>query len=84
LHPLSKELWPPKHGRKRYKKIGFKVPNPVTNWQLITQYEASIYYAFETKHLNFIEDQIYEDPKIMDLNRWNRDYSAINELHEDD
>ena len=64
--------------------MGFKVSNPVTNWQLITQYEASIYYAFETKNLNFIEDQIYEDSKTMDLNRWNRDYTAINELHEDD
>lgn len=31
----------------------------MTSWQFIVQYEASLYYAFATKRLTFIDDQIY-------------------------
>ena len=32
--------------KQRFPKINLKLPLPVTNWQFITQYETSIYYAF--------------------------------------
>jgi len=33
----------------------------MTSWQLIIQYEASLYYAFTSKRLTFIDDQIYHN-----------------------
>ena len=33
----------------------------MTSWQFIVHYEASLYYAFATKKLTFIDDQIYQN-----------------------
>jgi hypothetical protein len=33
----------------------------MTSWQFIVQYEASLYYAFKTKGLTFVDDQIYRN-----------------------
>ena len=51
----------------KYEKL--KIPSFMSSWQFIVQYEASLYYAFTTKGLTFIDEQIYDkDNKLMKLN----------------
>lgn len=60
----------------------------MNSWQFIVQYEASLYYAFTTKGLTFIDDQIYyKDPNedLMELNSPHKDFhDKILSLHEKD
>lgn len=44
---------------ENYRLFRFKVPQYMTNWQSIVANEASIYYAFETKGLIYIDEQLY-------------------------
>ncbi len=39
--------------------INLRVPAPLTNWQIITQHEASLFYALTTKNITFVDNQIY-------------------------
>ena len=46
----------------------------MTSWQFIVQYQASLYYAFTTKGLSFIDEQIYDrDKMLMELNNPKKD-----------
>ena len=53
---------------ENYRQFRFKVPHYMTSWQSIVANEASIYYAFKTKDLTYIDEQLYlkkEMPKLM-------------------
>lgn len=59
----------------------------MTSWQFIVQNEASLYYAFKTKRLTFIDEQIYssKEKRLMDLNDPLRDTQGkVFRLHEKD
>lgn len=65
---------------KRHRYFRLKVPAYMTSWQFIVQYEASLYYAFATKRLTFIDDQIYyneEKGNLMKLNSPERDCNEM-------
>jgi hypothetical protein len=75
-------------GQKRHKMFRLKVPAYLTSWQTIVQYEASLYYAFTTKGLTFIDDQIYHNSEKEELlsinNPSNEIHGNIWRLHERD
>lgn len=58
----------------------------MTSWQFIVQYQASLYYAFTTKGLTFIDEQIYDrDKMLMELNNPKKDAQGkILRLHPKD
>ena len=59
----------------------------MTTWQFIVQNEASLYYAFQTKGLHFIDQQIYakKDKFLINFNNPKRDTQGkIYKLHEKD
>jgi hypothetical protein len=59
----------------------------MTYWQLITQHEASVYYALTTKRITFVDEQIYhkQDKTLMAMNRPDKDLNGvIKRLHEKD
>ena len=71
---------------KHFRQLRLKVAPYPTSWLNIVQYEASLYYAFATRGMTFVDDQIYRrDSQTLLLNHPHKDmHGHILALHPQD